>query len=178
MNFIFDFVFDFSLWIASAEHSILSGNSNWNSCYGKITLIPLPRIFEKPANQVEKRMIIGRNRRRNKVEVEYLSVSEGTCCWETCDRHRICDTLFPGDEKSPSGRFIHKIRGFECGNPNPIQMYLTITFELLLTLRQNKRLINNCIIHNSNPWHQNLHWKLGQQTPSVGTLLAYLEIRA
>ena len=46
--------------------------------------------------------------------------------------HRICDILSPGDEKSPSGRFIHKIRGFECGNPNPIQMYLTITLELLL----------------------------------------------
>ena len=25
---------------------------------------------------------------------------------------------------------------------------------------------------------QNLHWKLGQQTPSVGTLLAYLETTA
>ena len=151
MNLLF--FFNFSIWIASAEHSILSGNRNWNFCHGKITLIPLPRIFEKPANQVEKIMIIGRNRRRNKVEVEYLSVSEGTCCWETCDRHRICDTLSPGDEKSPSGRFIHKIRGFECGNPNPIQMYLTITFELLLKLRQNKRLINICIIYNSNPWH-------------------------
>ena len=66
--------------------------------------------------------------------------------------HRICDILSPGDEKSPSGRFIHKIRGFECGNPNPIQMYLIITFELLLKLPQNKRLINNCIINNSNPW--------------------------
>ena len=61
-----------------------------NFCYWKITLIPLPRMFEKPANQVEKRMIIGRNRMRNKVGVEYLSVSKGTCCWETCDCHRIC----------------------------------------------------------------------------------------
>ena len=26
--------------------------------------------------------------------------------------------------------------------------------------------------------YQNLHWKLGQQTPSVGTLLAYLETTA
>ena len=26
--------------------------------------------------------------------------------------------------------------------------------------------------------YQNLHWKLGQQTPSVGTLLAYLETKA
>ena len=25
---------------------------------------------------------------------------------------------------------------------------------------------------------QNLHWKLGQQTPSIGTLLAYLEAKA
>ena len=24
-------------------------------------------------------------------------------------------------------------------------------------------------------WNQNLHWKLGQQTPSFGSLLAYLE---
>ena len=39
-------------------------------------------MFEKPANQVEKRMIIGRNRMRNKVGVEYLSVSKGTWCWE------------------------------------------------------------------------------------------------
>ena len=59
-------------------------------------------------------MFIHRNRRRNHVEVEYISVSEGTCCWETCDRHGNCDTLGPNDEKSPSGRFIHKIRGFEC----------------------------------------------------------------
>ena len=26
--------------------------------------------------------------------------------------------------------------------------------------------------------YQNLHWKLGQQTPSAGTLLAYLETTA
>ena len=52
-------------------------------------------------------MFIVRNRRRNRVEVEYISVSEGTCCWETCDRHKNCDTLSPGDEKSPSGHSIY-----------------------------------------------------------------------
>ena len=36
-------------------------------------------------------------------------------------------------------------------------------------------------IFDPSPWHclrQNRHWKLGQQTPSVGTILAYLETTA
>ena len=32
--------------------------------------------------------------------------------------------------------------------------------------------------HTTNSLYQNLHWKLGQKTPSVGTLLAYLETMA
>ena len=62
----------------------------------------------------EKTMFIRRNRNGNRKAIAFISVSEGTCCWETCDRNNNCDSLAPGEEKIPMSSFIHTIRGFEC----------------------------------------------------------------
>ena len=59
-------------------------------------------------------MVIKINKKRDNHEFDYIMVT-GTCCWQTCDeRAGKCDFFSPDEEKKPIGRFINKIKAFNC----------------------------------------------------------------
>merc|ERR1712037_528914 len=77
---------------SDSEQCVTCGN-RVDFCVGKLSLLPLTRSMETASHQRVKKFRVPRNRRRNSIAIQYITVESGTCCWKTCDRNQNCDTF-------------------------------------------------------------------------------------
>ena len=70
----------------------------------------------------------------------------------------------------------HKLKNASLGNflyQTRLFLKIVLKYYLLVRVVTNKVLLFICSFWSY--WYQNLHWKLGQQVPSFGSILAFLE---